>query len=69
MKDRVNGSTESATMRELYDPDNPYALGRKEYDDRYERLAKNAASWRRVAFLMLLLLCVSTAWCCGWRGR
>ena len=38
---------------------NPYALGRKEFNDRYERLAKNAASWRRVAFLMLLLLAVS----------
>jgi type IV secretion system protein VirB5 len=50
----------SIAVRELYDPENPYALGRKEYDDRYERLAKNAASWRRVAFLMLLLLCVST---------
>ena len=40
-------------------PLNPYAIGKKEYDDRYERLAKNAASWRRVAFLMLLLLSIS----------
>lgn len=47
-------------MHEAYDPMNPYAIGKKEYDDRYERLAKNAASWRRVAFFMLLLLSVST---------
>ena len=47
-------------LHEAYDPMNPYAIGKKEYDDRYERLAKNAASWRRVAFLMLLLLSVST---------
>ena len=50
----------STALRELYDPENPYALGRREYDDRYERLAKNAASWRRIAFFMLTLLCVST---------
>jgi type IV secretion system protein VirB5 len=50
----------SAALRELRDPENPYALGRREYDDRYERLAKNAAAWKRVAFLMLLLLSVST---------
>ena len=49
----------NADLHELYDPMNPYAIGKKEYDDRYERLAKNAASWRRVAFLMLLLLSVS----------
>jgi type IV secretion system protein VirB5 len=61
MKDKVNGSTESAVaLRELYDTENPYALGRKEYDDRYERLAKNATAWRRTAFLTLLLLSVST---------
>ena len=46
-------------LYELHDPMNPYALGRKEFDDRYERLVKNAASWRRVTFLMLLLLSVS----------
>ena len=49
-----------SVLRELHDPENPYALGRREYDDRYERLAKNAASWRRIAFFMLALLCVST---------
>jgi type IV secretion system protein VirB5 len=48
-------------LSEAHDPMNPYALGRKEYNDRYERLAKNAASWRRTAFLMLLLLAVSTS--------
>jgi type IV secretion system protein VirB5 len=48
-------------LYETHDPANPYALGRKEYNDRYERLAKNATSWRRVAFLMLLLLAVSTS--------
>jgi type IV secretion system protein VirB5 len=48
-------------LREAHDPANPYALGRNEYNDRYERLAKNAVSWRRVAFLMLLLLAVSTS--------
>lgn len=46
-------------LHEAYDPMNPYAIGKREYDDRYERLAKNLASWRRVAFLMLLLLSVS----------
>lgn len=49
----------SASLHEIHDPDNPFALGRREYNDRYERLARNAASWRRVAFLMLLLLSVS----------
>ena len=49
----------SVDLHDLYDPMNPYAIGKKEYDDRYERLAKNAASWRRVAFLMLILLSVS----------
>jgi type IV secretion system protein VirB5 len=61
IKEKVNTNTETAALRELFDPDNPYALGRKEYDDRYERLAKNAAAWKRVAFSMLLLLSVSTA--------
>lgn len=46
-------------LTEMFDPMNPFALGRKEYNDRYERLAKNAASWRRVAFLMLVLLSAS----------
>jgi type IV secretion system protein VirB5 len=50
-----------ADLYDVYDPANPYAIGRKEYNDRYERLAKNAASWRRAAFLMLLLLAVSTS--------
>ncbi|NLL36165.1 MAG: hypothetical protein GX256_01430 [Fretibacterium sp.] len=54
------GKAEKALdLHEAYDPMNPYAIGKKEYDDRYERLAKNLASWRRVAFLMLLLLSVS----------
>jgi type IV secretion system protein VirB5 len=48
-------------LYEMCDPMNPYALGRREYDDRYERLAKNAASWRLAAFLMLLLLAVSVS--------
>lgn len=48
-------------LHEAYDSANPYAIGKKEYNDRYERLAKNAASWRRVAFLMLLMLAVSVA--------
>ena len=55
---------EKLSVMDLYEvhvPANPYALGRKEYNDRYERLAKNAASWRRVAFLILLLLAVSTS--------
>jgi type IV secretion system protein VirB5 len=62
MKDKFNKTRVglSAALRELRDPENPYALGRREYDDRYERLAKNAAAWKRVAFLMLLLLSVST---------
>ena len=60
-KQSPNITESSAALRELYDPENPYALGRREYDDRYERLAKNAASWRRIAFLMLALLCVSTS--------
>ncbi|MDR1377131.1 MAG: type IV secretion system protein [Synergistaceae bacterium] len=60
MKKEKGSADFSAAVRELFDPDNPYALGRKEYDDRYERLAKNAASWRRAAFLTLLLLSVST---------
>jgi type IV secretion system protein VirB5 len=47
-------------LYEAHDPLNPYAIGRKEYNDRYERLAQNAASWRRAAFLTLLLLAVST---------
>ena len=59
-KQPPNITESSAALRELYDPENPYALGRREYDDRYERLAKNAASWRRIAFFMLVLLCVST---------
>jgi type IV secretion system protein VirB5 len=59
-KGNVGGSSEITALRELYDPENPYALGRKEYDDRYERLAGNAAAWRRAAFLTLLLLSVST---------
>jgi type IV secretion system protein VirB5 len=50
----------TAELYETHDPMNPYALGRKEYNDRYERLAKNAASWRYAAFLTLLLLSVST---------
>jgi type IV secretion system protein VirB5 len=54
------GNLSVIDLYETHDPINPYALGRKEYNDRYERLAKNAASWRRVAFLMLLLLAVST---------
>jgi type IV secretion system protein VirB5 len=45
----------------LYDPHNPWGLGRKVYDDRYERLAKNAAAWRRIAFSMLLLLSASVS--------
>ena len=62
MKDGFNKARNdfSTALRELRDPENPYALGRKEYDDRYERLAKNATAWKRVAFLMLLLLSVST---------
>jgi type IV secretion system protein VirB5 len=59
-KEKNIGSSEASALRELYDPGNPYALGRREYDDRYERLAKNAAAWKRVAFLMLVLLSVST---------
>jgi type IV secretion system protein VirB5 len=59
-KEKNIGSSEVAALRELHDPANPYALGRREYDDRYERLAKNAAAWRRAAFLILLLLSVST---------
>jgi type IV secretion system protein VirB5 len=55
------GNADALRLRELRDPQNPYALGRKEYDDRYERLAKNAAAWKRTAFSMLLLLSVSTA--------
>jgi len=55
-----NITESSAALRELHDPENPYALGRREYDDRYERLANNAASWCRIAFFMLVLLCVST---------
>ena len=62
MKDSFNKARNefSTTLRELRDPENPYALGRKEYDDRYERLAKNATAWKRVAFLILFLLSVST---------
>ena len=62
MKDNFNKAQSNLTtaLRELRDPENPYALGRKEYDDRYERLAKNATAWKRVAFLMLILLSVST---------
>jgi type IV secretion system protein VirB5 len=62
MKDSLNKTQNNMTtaLRELRDPENPYALGRKEYDDRYERLAKNATAWKRVAFLMLILLSVST---------
>jgi len=59
-KQSKNFTESSVALRELYDPENPYALGRREYNDRYERLAKNAASWRRIAFIMLVLLCVST---------
>jgi type IV secretion system protein VirB5 len=44
---------------QLYDPQNPFALGRKEFDNRYERLVKNAASWRKIAFAMFLLLAAS----------
>jgi type IV secretion system protein VirB5 len=57
--DKTRGS-DSAALRELRDPENPYALGRKEYDDRYERLAKNAVAWKQAAFSMLLLLSVAT---------
>jgi type IV secretion system protein VirB5 len=60
IKEKVSGNAEVTTLRELFDPKNPWALGRKEYDDRYERLAKNASAWKRVAFSMLLLLAVST---------
>jgi type IV secretion system protein VirB5 len=62
IKDKLNKTKDglTTTLRELRDPENPYALGRKEYDDRYERLAKNATAWKRVAFLMLLLLSVTT---------
>ena len=62
MKDSFNKTRSefSTALRELRDPENPYALGRREYDDRYERLAKNATAWKRVAFLMLILLSVST---------
>lgn len=59
-KEREN-ETDMMALYEMYDPVNPYALGRQEYDDRYERLANNAASWRMVAFSMLLLLTVSTS--------
>lgn len=59
-KNRKNEVKADVTLLyEMYDPDNPYALGRKEYDDRYERLTKNASAWRRIAFLMLALLTVS----------
>lgn len=44
-----------------YDPDNPYAIGRREFDNQYGRLAKNVAAWRRIAFVMLVLLIISTA--------
>jgi type IV secretion system protein VirB5 len=57
---KTNKSLEITELYEIHDPANPYALGRKEYNDRYERLAQNAASWKRVAFLMLLLMSVST---------
>jgi type IV secretion system protein VirB5 len=62
-KDRFSKARndDPTTLRELRDPENPYALGRKEYDDRYERLARNAAAWRRASFLILVLLSVSTA--------
>jgi type IV secretion system protein VirB5 len=46
---------------EMYDPQSPWALGRREFNDRYERLVKNAASWRKLAFFMLILLAVSVA--------
>lgn len=60
MPDGKKAREKAFDPHEAYDPLNPYAIGKKEYDDRYERLAKNAASWRRVAFLMLLLLSIST---------
>lgn len=58
-KHEAENVTNMNALNEMHDPQNPYALGKKEYNDRYERLAKNAASWRRVAFLMLLLLAAS----------
>ena len=60
MPDGKKAREKAFDPHEAYDPLNPYAIGKKEYDDRYERLAKNAASWRRMAFLMLLLLSIST---------
>jgi type IV secretion system protein VirB5 len=60
-KKNENGNENMSVLNEAYDPGNPYAIGRKEYDDRYERLAKNAASWRKAAFAMLTLLAVSVA--------
>jgi type IV secretion system protein VirB5 len=64
MNSKASGTYETYQITELYeahDPRNPYAAGRKEYNDRYERLVRNASAWRRVAFLMLLLLTVSVA--------
>jgi type IV secretion system protein VirB5 len=59
--DKVDDSASFLTTGELYDPQNPFALGRREFNDRYERLIKNAASWRKLAFFMFVLLTVSVA--------
>lgn len=55
----AKGQEARGNLSEMYDPANPYAAGRKEFNDQYGRLAKNAASWRRMAFLMFVLLAVS----------
>jgi type IV secretion system protein VirB5 len=49
------------TSGEMYDPRNPFALGKKEFDNRYERLIKTAASWRKLTFAMFTLLTASVA--------
>lgn len=47
------------TAGDLYDPQNPFALGRQEFNDRYERLVKTASSWRKLTFSMFFLLALS----------
>ena len=57
----TNNTPSFLTSGELYDPQNPFALGRREFNDRYERLVRTAASWRKLAFAMFILLTASVA--------
>jgi type IV secretion system protein VirB5 len=56
---KADNTASFLTTGELFDPQNPFALGRREFNDRYERLVKNANSWRKLAFLMFVLLAAS----------